>query len=305
MRSRKGFTLVELLVVVTIIAVLFSLAVAAVGSLINTARESATETTIRKITSMLNQRAESLHRMEARKGWIEGRLEHFAAARNISGGNQNLRKVIARKLVYRAYFPQTRQEVLDMEITAGIQLQPKIAAAASANSSEILYDFLIGSTGNTVGLELIDVDSFSPSEATDLDQNGLPEFVDAWGHPLRFYRWPTQLMLSPDVRLLLRTLPSDLNRDPDDPLRLCQNVTNFATTGIPAAPPWFATGISGPVFHDPATYHTMLVVSAGPDGILGLAEPDQTTPKGYLGEIVDQNALLDDITYLSVRAGGK
>lgn len=307
--ARKGFTLIELLVVVAIIGVLLSLVVTGVGAVINSARESATETTIRKVTSMLNQRQEALHRLEMRRGFLENRLEYYAAAKNISAGNENLRKVLARKLIARAYFPQTRQEVLDSQITCGGNLQPKIAAASSANSSEILYDFLIGESGNTVGLELIDVDSFSASEATDLDQNGLPEFIDAWGHPLRFYRWPTMLMSSPEARLLLRTLPADLTRDPDDPLRLCKAAfPNFATMGVPAHAPEYPVGINGPVFHDPAVYHVMLVVSAGPDGILGLAEPDQVDPagpKGYLAEVVDQNALLDDITYLSVRMGGK
>lgn len=305
MRSRKGFTLIELLVVISIIAVLMTLVVTAVGGLINQSREAATQTTIRKISSMLNQRAETLHRIEMRKGYIENRLEYYAAARNISGGNVNLRKIIAKKLIDRTYFPQTRQEILDAQITSGATVQPKIVAAASANSAEILYDLLIGDTGNLFGTDMPDTDSFSASEATDRDQNGLPEFIDAWGNPLRFYRWPTRLMSDANAKSLFSTLPNQLNRDPDDPLRLCNTVPNFATTGVPAAPPWYPTGISGPVFHDAAVYHTPIVISAGPDGVLGLYEPDDTANNGHLGAIKDLDALYDDITYLSVRAGGK
>ncbi len=305
MRSRKGFTLLELLIVISIIAVLLTLVVKATGTFITMSRESATETTIRKVSSMLNQRSESLYRLQARKRWVENTLEYYSAAKNISGGNDNLRKILARKLMMRTYFPQTRQEVLDAPKVSGVTVQPKIVASASASSSEILYDFLVGEAGNTVGLELIDVDSFSPAEATDKDQNGLPEFVDAWGNPLRFYRWPTRLMNDPRAKSLFSTLPNNLSRDPDDPLRQCTVFPNFETMGIPASSPEFPTEISGPVFHTPAVYHTMIVVSAGPDGVLGLYEPDDTTNFGHLAAIKDDDALLDDITYLSVRAGGK
>ena len=33
-------------------------------------------------------------------------------------------------------------------------------------------------------------DDFSDREVKDTDGDGLLEFVDAWGQPLQFYRWP-------------------------------------------------------------------------------------------------------------------
>ena len=33
-------------------------------------------------------------------------------------------------------------------------------------------------------------DDFTDKEVQDTDGDGLPEFVDAWGQPLQFYRWP-------------------------------------------------------------------------------------------------------------------
>jgi hypothetical protein len=33
-------------------------------------------------------------------------------------------------------------------------------------------------------------DDFTDKEVRDTDHDGLPEFVDAWGQPLQFYRWP-------------------------------------------------------------------------------------------------------------------
>ena len=33
-------------------------------------------------------------------------------------------------------------------------------------------------------------DDFTDREVQDTDGDGLPEFVDAWGQPLQFFRWP-------------------------------------------------------------------------------------------------------------------
>mgnify|MGYP000982551294 CR=1 FL=1 len=52
--------------------------------------------------------------------------------------------------------------------------------------SETLYAFLIESPG-----ALVTRDSFKASEVGDTDGDGLPEFLDGWGNPIRFYRWPT------------------------------------------------------------------------------------------------------------------
>src|SRR5262249_4566298 len=107
--------------------------------------------------------------------------------------------------------------------------------------------------------------------------------------------------LGPDPNLTLyprATGPlynTHLHRDPDDPLRECEyNSTNFESS-----------------YHTPATFHVFLIVSAGPDGILGLYEPDfvdgTSTPPiyGNLAQVKDSNALLDDIISLNIRAGGK
>jgi type II secretory pathway pseudopilin PulG len=55
--------------------------------------------------------------------------------------------------------------------------------------SEVLYALLVNGSGPQGSA--FSPDDFSPSEVIDTDQDGLPEFVDAWGHPLQFYRWPT------------------------------------------------------------------------------------------------------------------
>lgn len=316
--KRRGFTLVEILIVVSIISVLLYFAVQVMGALLTNAREAATQTTIRKVQRMLNERAEALDRLMQRTGYLQSTSEYTGTALALSAGDQNLQKILARKLLAKKYFPQRAAEVY-------VALQPNVAPTWS--NGDILYDFLTQS--NTLGSFSVGADAFSTSEAKDTNGNNRPEFIDAWGNPLRFYRWPTRLFrrnpywdasgTNPNpidatdvanVRVLLSTLPSftgdpnvDLARDPDDPLRKC---TRFNPNGPPGALQVDFESLGGAgSFHTPATYHVMLVVSAGPDGVLGLHEPTDLATNGHLGAVRDANALLDDVTFLNVRAGGK
>ena len=54
--------------------------------------------------------------------------------------------------------------------------------------SEMLYALLVGSSGPFGSV--FAPDDFTEREVKDTDGDGLPEFVDAWGEPLYFYRWP-------------------------------------------------------------------------------------------------------------------
>lgn len=87
------------------------------------------------------------------------------------------------------------------------QISEWIAAwDAVIQPSELLY--LIISTANYGGAPALEL--FRPSEIADPDGDGLLEFIDAWGKPIQWIRWPAGY-------------PSDLNRyantDALDPLR--------------------------------------------------------------------------------------
>ncbi len=59
--------------------------------------------------------------------------------------------------------------------------------------SEMLYAILV--EGGGVYGSAFDKDDFTSKEVQDTDGDGLMEFVDAWGEPLQFYRWPILLSL--------------------------------------------------------------------------------------------------------------
>jgi prepilin-type N-terminal cleavage/methylation domain-containing protein len=54
--------------------------------------------------------------------------------------------------------------------------------------SEMLYALLVEGRG-PLG-SVFSADDFTTKEVQDTDGDGLPEFVDAWGQPLQFFRWP-------------------------------------------------------------------------------------------------------------------
>jgi type II secretory pathway pseudopilin PulG len=58
---------------------------------------------------------------------------------------------------------------------------------ASARS-EMLYAILVEGVGPWGSV--FSRDEFTDREVQDTDGDGLPEFVDAWGQPLQFFRWP-------------------------------------------------------------------------------------------------------------------
>jgi hypothetical protein len=54
--------------------------------------------------------------------------------------------------------------------------------------AEMLYAILVEGVG-PLG-SAFSPDDFTDREVQDTDGDGLPEFVDAWGQPLQFFRWP-------------------------------------------------------------------------------------------------------------------
>lgn len=186
----------------------------------------------------------------------------------------------------------------------------------STESSELLY-FALLKSGN-YGSSAVDSDRFTELELTDQDLDGLPEFVDAWGQPLRFYRWPTRL-IDIDAPIPFEPDLADL-ADPTDTraiLPIERALANIVMKGLPPAPFALPNGVvprdalltdpDDPVgrlyaelerfngtngfeklareynevnYHTPDTFHAPLIISSGADERLGLFEPNDTANLG-------------------------
>lgn len=327
-QPRAGFTLVELLVVIALIAILAGLTLRVAVGVINQGRESATKTTLQKIQRLLNSRLEEFNRRfggtdPSSLYRLETTPEYVLAGNLIVGysGNQpiratgNVRRILARKLLYIKYFPQSARE-----LDAG--LQPELFTALASlggpnsttdveeeiTSSEILHDLMVNST--SLGDVGVGLDSFLDSETADTDGDGFKEFVDGWQRPIRFYRWPVLLFwpgfetknsvantlaqfqgavpTEEQALLLINSLPvnttlaNHLARDPQDPLNLLGGIPEFAEGGlVPQGSDQIrmlgtdGRRIAG--FHFPGTFHCPLLVSAGPNGKFGLLPPKYGT----------------------------
>lgn len=324
MNRRAGFTLIELLVVITIIAILMTISLQVVGGLLENAKTGSTRATISKLQGLINQRAQGLDRQILRKGFLPGSFEFAAVKSDYPAIPKSTQETLTKKLLEVKYFPQRSADIYDQN------LYPASAGLSSANSVEIFFYFI---TQTTISDSPVGTDAFSSSEVKDTNNNGLQEFVDAWGTPLRFYRWPTRLFRSggqngahslanisaqdaDNARSLFSTMPvfsgnlaNDLARDPGDPLwSLLNDLSNFETVPVQM----YVNPIVGnppqttPVMmHTPATFHVYLIVSAGPDKTFGMFDPSDVPNFGYLGAVQDKEALRDDIISLNIRAGGK
>lgn len=334
---RGAFTLIELIVVMGIIAVLAGMVITAVATFVSNARTGATETLVIKIDRLIASRREAFDRFIIRsdKRAGAGIPEYMTNAGDralFNSGQQVLAKTLARKRWYRQAFPQTYAE-------AG--LTPPTGHLPQTESAEMLYYCLTNSV--QFGDEPVGTADFGPGEVVDADNDGYPEFVDAWGNPLRFYRWPTRLIRpqnagseeteqsdigppgsSPDTIInpqnnsqheyalfLINSLPrrAFLGVDPDDEFGVIVaaiNDTNPPFDKLDAA--WFERN-----FHTAETWSVPLVISAGPDGELGLYEPNDVTANSTKSNIIrlaqpkwnQVQYLEDNISNQFLRTGGR
>ena len=417
LNNRRAFTLLELMMVVTIIGLLMSMSVVVMYGFIDQAEEEATSATIQKINRLLEERVEGFDRAfkGVRKDTASKNMRILLADPNLDGNQADgifgvkdaVVDILTKKALFRFEFPQRFEERLlfgDPAISvpglpqsmylaisapaARVKLglpvttpltDPALAAEVTTTfalgasspeteSSELLYFALIKSA--SYGAAAVDSDRFTENEIRDTDGDGLPEFVDTWGQPLRYYRWPTRLIdvnppvpfqpvldnpndntdvlvnvdtnndgtpdtiigqrtITKDERdvasLLLKGLPPApsilpnnamprdlLLIDPDDPVgRLYAELENLNGTN---GKPTLALEFNEAKYHTPDTFHAPLVVSVGPDGVLGLYEPNDPNPLHFgnlaaydsaltLAQVID--VISDNITSRNKMSGAR
>lgn len=230
-----GFTLVELMVVATVMAVLMTLSLAGMAVTRHRVRMEKTRNTIRKLHEIVAAHHESyLHR----------RVPYTVAAPAPLAESRARLEAIRRLMVHEmpdcwadvAASPTVVMNTLPPHLQTGPVLGYASSRPATISpgveAAECLY--LIVSRG---GIEPDLMEQFRSDEIGDTDGNGAPEFLDAWGNPIGFVRWAPGFLGS------LLQKPDAVNfHDPFDPHRV--DVAGYAL--VP------------------------LIVSAGPDGQFGL-----------------------------------
>jgi len=200
--------MIELLIVIMVIVILMSLLVSAAFSFIVNAREAATATTISKVDGLLQERIRSFRQYDFSDSALRLR-----DAWNMNPANSSdqvmtpeLAEVLLRKPRFKQAFPQSFTEADRTRLFPGVAFTyaagPPVAYTLTSpvtgydtkyECGIVLYAFL--TKGETFGAPSAGDDAFTGSEVrVGPETNNLPCLVDAWGEPLRFYRWPTRLI---------------------------------------------------------------------------------------------------------------
>jgi len=219
-RPARGFTLVELLATIAIIGILAGAVLAAVHASREAARVTKTRSTITKLHTIIMEQYES-YRTRRVPVQTAGLPPAVAAARRLGA----IRLTMCLEMPERwtdlppaptASDPNPEVWVVDPETGANVFKLPVPALAAAYRrrydralraltqsppagpglsqpeaedvlgdyaSAECLY-MIVTMAGGAEARE-----QFKGSEIGDVDGDGLPEFLDAWGNPIKFLRW--------------------------------------------------------------------------------------------------------------------
>jgi competence protein ComGC len=227
-RRRSAFTLIELMVVTVLIISLSGLALAGMGVARQRAKIDKTKSTIRKLNEIIVPHYESYVRRrvplvlsstnarliaegrlvrqrfllacEMPDSWADVAVSGTAVNSLATSSTTSYRATGAVRsyAAYRAQYAAT--------LTTG-------TSPGSEPSSECLFMIVARGLQEPDALE-----HFRSDEIGDVDKDRVNEFVDGWGQPIAFIRWPVGFA-SP-----LQTRNASLQPDPFDPLRVSTQV---------------------------------------------------------------------------------
>lgn len=191
-RHRYGFTLVELLVAVTIMAILASATLFATFSAREAARVAKTQATISKLNSLIMSKWDGFHTRRVPVTIPAGTSPKEAAALRLRGLQQLMRLELPQRWIEVTSDPN---RVPRSALSKAYQrYHDSINPNAQFANAECLYMIVAVGMADEAAL-----DRFDESEIGDVDGDGAKEFLDAWGTPIRFLRaapmFPSELQI--------------------------------------------------------------------------------------------------------------
>ncbi len=218
---RRGFTLVELLVTISIISILVSIVLFAMSAAQEVAREDRTRAQIARIDALLAdkwdtyatrrldmivrddsgrviQQFEPNYRIWFSKARVDGvrelmRMElpdrksdlGIADSASSSDENSGLPTVLRNPpYLFRAY-RRKALKLLNQQHGPGELVSLGARWTSQHQGAECLYLILSQMTDDDKSV----LQFFGDTEISDVDSDGMPEIVDAWGTPIGFLRW--------------------------------------------------------------------------------------------------------------------
>lgn len=314
--SRRGFTLIELMMVIVIIVILSGLLTLGGMTILGSSREAATKSTLEIVQKIVDDRASGVYNALNKAKDVDQFLqlssffsEEITRAQNDPSLTpaqqmdfvtrlQNSRGLVANRVNpfvnsdtrtknvvamiewQRLLLPQTWEEA---DFQRAVKRLPKVDPVNPATeNSEVLY-FLL-TQGTSVGFLSMEAvgEALDKKNVRDTDGNGEMEVVDGWEHPIRLYRWPTKLVKFTSTggkKFGQLFLPAGVLSSPEG----SKDPNNPLNLGGGAIIP--------PDFYDAGAFHAPLVISAGPDGRFGMRNPNDKTDGGYWGEVMPEDII--------------
>lgn len=248
--SRSAFTLVEMLVVIALLTTLMGIGAAGMRVADNMSKETRTRSTIQKLNQFV--------------------MEKYASYqyRRVPGANSQTRLQNLYNLM-RYEMPDHWDEVHNTYSPYRIRLAKGKTHTAGLESAELLYQIVMGMPEAE--------EAFNGLEVADTDGNGLNEFVDGWGNPILFIRWPAGHYNGNGVAISKFQLTNDSSIAP------CPFESAFRKSN---------SGISNYAVFP-------LIFSTGPDRESGINQGENNTrPCGNtgVGAVSDASSYYDNIT---------
>ncbi len=227
-RRRAAFTLIELLVTILIISLMSMALIAALGGVRETARQMRTQQFIMRLSAQIMPRYHSYKSRQlpvdpfdsipmANPGNAGGNLADRERLRLAWFKLWGMRSLMMMEMpdCYGDLMLQSPW-LMNQSGSQGGGLAPYVPTLRTAyidqirfltknysDSETALLNKLDNATPNYTGAECLylivessitDRDlynvCFNDTDIADVNQNGIPEFVDAWGNPIWFLRWP-------------------------------------------------------------------------------------------------------------------
>ncbi len=215
--KNSAFTLVELLVTMVIISIVTGLSLAGVVGSRHRAKIDKTKSTIRKIHEIVLPQYESYLSRRVAASTPAARLAAIRLLMVQEMPDQWADVYAVAALPTNATAPTRRYAQFKSAVETGANWASN--GYAYYESAECLALVVLRGGFNPDAIE-----TFRTDELGDVDSDNAPEFLDGWGKPIRFVRWPTGFTSSPATDSFIQPRDSAINPDPFDAQRVSRTV---------------------------------------------------------------------------------
>lgn len=194
--SRRGFTLTELLVAVSIVLVLMSLIGGAVAAARGSQKKQATALLIARLDEIIKQQystyaSKTVDMTGCPSGVSKNDYRAWFIRRNMITGDMPDRWTDVRFMAQNASQFVSGPQRAYIAIWNSLSSSQQTLVMANNASAECL--FMIVMMGGIA--DCLDCGELRTSNVGDQDGDGMPEFLDAWGNPIGYLLWAPALEL--------------------------------------------------------------------------------------------------------------